>query len=161
MRIIEVIPNPYIALDKDGIPQGVVGAGMPGVFIGAQLDLVLSQKTGKNRFYFPPNRDGSFVRKVHLTGDIATAVLEGSLIAANAKDALACGILEKDFLEPEKALAVEKEKALAYYQSMHGKGAKIQDIPREMTKLQEGDDLPVQTASTKLTPTVKMTKQEA
>lgn len=158
MKVIEVIPNPYIALDKDGIPQGVVGAGVPGIFVGAQIDLIASQQTGKTRVYFPPNKDGTFTRKVIATGAIVQAVLSGELIVTNKADALACGISEKDFLEPEKALAKEKDNALAYYQSVKGKGAKLGDIPRKMTELQEGDELPVQTASKQITPTVKLTK---
>lgn len=161
MKVIEVIPNPYIALDKDGIPQGVVGAGMPGVFIGAQQDLIASQKTGKMRFYFPPNRDGSFTRKVLMTGTIAQAIHAGELIVTNKEDALACGIGPNDFLGPKEALAAEKTKALAYYQSVKGKDAKVGEIPREAMVLKEGDELPVQTASKQITPTVKMAKGES
>jgi hypothetical protein len=157
MRTIEVVPNPYIALDKDGVPQGVVGAGMPGAFVGAQLDLELANKTGKNRFYFPANRDGSLTRKVHLTGSIAASVLAGELLAANKADALACGITDKEYLEPAKALDAEKAKAIAYYQSVHGKDAKVQDIPREPAMV-DSDAAPAPHAVKQLTPTVKMTK---
>lgn len=160
MKVIEVIPNPYIALDKDGIPQGAVGAGVPGLFIGAQIDLLASQQTGKTRFYFPPNKDGSLTRKVIFSSAILQAVHAGELIVTNKPDALACGLSEKDFLEPEKALAKEKEKALAYYQSVKGKDAKLADVPREPTQIKEGDELPVQTASKQITPTVKLTKSE-
>jgi len=114
MRTISVIPNPYIALDKDGVPQGTVGAGMPGVFIGASIDLVASRKTGKTRFYYPKNGDGSLTRKVILSSDIVTAVLAGELLAATIEDARVCGVSDEEYLAPEKVLASEREKALAY-----------------------------------------------
>jgi len=165
-KIIEVIPNPYIALDKDGVPQGVVGAGMPGIFIGAQLDLVATRLTGKNRFYFPLDRDGKMAKKVHHSSDIVTAVQAGELIAANKESALACGLTDKEYLEPEKALAAEKAKALAYYQALKGGAkpdptAKVADIPREPTPEDPAEPLPVEKVSKELSPNLKMTKTEA
>lgn len=155
MKVIEVMPNPYIAVDKDGVPQGVVGAGMPGSFVGAQLDLALTTKTGKNRFFFPLGKTGGKA-KVHLTGDMAQAILAGELIACTKEDAAAVGILEKDFLDPDKALAAEKKKAEAYYQSVKGKDAKVVDIPREPAASDEAPAAP--SAAKQLTPTVKLTK---
>ena len=158
MTIIEVIPNPYIALDKDGVPQGVVGAGMPGVFIGAQLDLAATQKMGKNRFYFPLDRDGGAKKKVHLSGDVVTAILAGELIVCGKDAARACGLTDKEYLDPERALEAEKTKALSYWRSLRGPDAKVGEVPREQTTL-KADEMPsVATASKQLTPTVKMTK---
>lgn len=163
-QIIEVIPNPYIALDKDGVPQGVVPAGAPGLYIGAAVDLVACQKTGKQRFYYPLDRDGKATKRVHVTSDIVTSVQCGELIVVDAAGAKACGITTKEFLPADKALEAEKAKALAYWQALHGdeKGpntsAKIGDIPREPTKLATGENLPPQTTSKQLTPTVKLTK---
>lgn len=157
MRIIEVIPNPFAGLDKDGVPQAVVGAGMPGLFIGAHLDAVATQATGKNRFYFPPNRDGSLTRKVHLTGDMMTAIHAGDLLVANKADAAAVGLVE--FLEPAKALEAERVKALARWQAQRGPDAKLGDIPREPTKAPDGEDAPAASPAVKqLTPTLKMSK---
>ncbi len=158
MTIIEVIPNPYIALDKDGVPQGVVGAGMPGLFIGAQLDLVATQDSGKNRFYFPLDRDGGAKKKVHLNADIVTAILAGELIVCGKDAARACGLTDKEYLEPDKALEAEKAKALAYWRSLCGPDAKVGEIPREETKRRDGETPSVPTASKQLTPTVKLTK---
>lgn len=159
MKVIEVTPNPYIALDKDGIPQGVVGAGMPGVYVGAVLDLVATRETGKSRFYFPPNKDGSFARKVHMTADIVTAIHAGELLVTNLPDALAVGLTSKEFLTADKAMDAEKAKALAYYRSVKGPEAAIKDIPRAATP--DKGDLPIEQATKQLTPTVKMTKAEA
>ena len=165
MKTIEVVPNPYIGLDKDGIPQAVVGAGMPGTFIGAQADLVASQQTGKNRFYYPLDRDGKMTKKVVFSGEIVASVQAGELLAANPKDALACGITAKEYLEPEKALAAEKAKANARWQALHatvdGKPdttKQVGDIPREATRREENETGPAASAPKQLTPTVKLTK---
>lgn len=158
MKIIEVIANPYIALDKDGVPQGVVSAGMPNAYIGAQLDLVGTQKTGKTRFFYPLGRDGKGVAKVAMTSDVATAIHAGELIVVRKADALACGLTDKEFLEPGEALAAEKDKALAYYRSARGPEASVAEIPREPTTLVDSEATPVQTASKQITPTVKLTK---
>jgi hypothetical protein len=158
MRTISVIPNPYIALDKDGVPQGTVGAGMPGVFIGASIDLVASRKTGKTRFYYPKNGDGSLTRKVILSSDIVTAVLAGELLAATIEDARVCGVSDEEYLAPEKVLASEREKALAYWRSLKGASAEIGEIPREETPEKEGEETPALKAAEEVTPGVKMTK---
>ena len=166
MKIIEVIPNPYIALDKDGIPQGVVGAGMPGLFIGAMQDLVASQDTGKQRFYYPLDKNGSPKKRVHLSPDIVTAINAGELIVCDPKDAKACGFTAKAFLDPDVALAEEKAKALAYWQALKGdengpdKTATIGDIPRKATVRADGATAPANTASAQITPTVKLTKNK-
>lgn len=159
MKVIEVFPNPYIALDKDGIPQGVVPAGMPGVFVGAQLDIEAARKTGKNRFFFPMGKNGGKA-KVHLNGDMITAILAGELIVVNKDDAALCGI-RTEFLEPEKALAAEKQKALEYWQSVKGKDAKVGEIPREATKADEGAPAAATPGDLQLTPTVKLAAKKA
>lgn len=166
-KIIEVIPNPYIALDKDGVPQGVVGAGMPGVFIGAMQDLVASQDTGKQRFYYPLDDKKSARRKVLLTAEIVVSILAGELIVCEAVDAKACGFVlgpKSTFLPAEEALANEKIKALAYWQDLKGdengpdKTATIADIPREPTTRESTTTAPTTTKQAQLTPTVKLTK---
>lgn len=164
MQVIEVIPNPYIALDKDGVPQGVVSAGMAGVYVGAALDLVATRRTGKQRFYYPLDKAGSLKKKVHATADIVASVRCGELIAADLAAAKVCGITKADFLDPDKALAAEKAKALAYWQALKGdesgpdKTATIGDIPREPSKEEAGEALPPVTATKQITPSVKLTK---
>lgn len=160
-KTIEVVPNPYIALDKDGVPQGTVGAGMPGVFVGAAIDLHASRETGKNRFYYPPNKDGSFAKTVLFSAEIVASVLAGELIVTNLADALACGLTTKSFLEPEKALAAEKDKALAYWRSVAGKDAVLGEIPRAPSKDPNGPPPPEQN-EVEVTPgvTLKKTHEE-
>jgi hypothetical protein len=163
-KIIEVIPNPYIALDKDGIPQGVSGAGMPGLFIGAQVDLVAVRQTGKQRFFYPLDRTGSPKKRVHMTADVVTAIHAGELIVCEAADAKACGFTAKAFLPPEEALAAEKAKALAYWQALKGdehgpnKSATIGEIPREATVLPQDEIAPPNPTTIQLTPSVKLKK---
>lgn len=138
-KIIDVYPNPYIALDKDGVPQGTVThPGMPNTHVGAMLDLYASQAEGKERFYFPLGRDrenrekpGDGRVRVHFSPEIAMSVRSGELIAADAKTASLCGV--KEFKDPLAALEREKDKALKYYRRLHGEAAQIKDIPREAT----------------------------
>lgn len=160
LRTIEVIPNPFIALDHEGVPQGVVSAGVPGVYVGAHLDLVASRKTGKSRFYYPTNKDGSIVRKVLFTAEIVACVQAGELLAANKPDALICGISDKEYLPPEEALAKEIEKAQAYWTSARGPDAKIGEIPRTATEENPEAPLPPAKASVEVTPNVTMTMTE-
>ncbi len=167
MKIIEVIPNPYIALDKDGVPQGVVGAGAPGLYVGAELDLVATQKTGKMRFFYPLDKAGSFKKKVHLTADIGVSIRAGELIVCDRAVAATCGITAKEFLEPEEALAAERVKALKYWQALHGdekgpnKSVTVADIPRAASVLKAGEVLPaVSPNANQLTDVVKLTKNK-
>lgn len=150
MKTIDVIPNPYSAIDADGVPQGVVGLpGAIGAWIGAALDPVASRKTGKNRFYFPgPNtkRDEKGVAGLRVVtlkvansavlATVANAVREGSLIVVGKDDARKLGFSDKEFLEPEKALEREKQRA----QELAGKDAKLADVPHEATPEDEDAD---------------------
>lgn len=131
---------------------------MPGIFIGAHLDLVASRATGKQRFYYPVDKDGKLTKRVVFSSDIVASIQAGELLACNKADALLCGITDKEFLEPEKALEVEKEKALDYYRALLGTDAKVADIPREPTPEPEDGKAPPQTAAKQITPTVKLTK---
>ncbi len=130
MRTIDVFANPYCAVDKDGCPQGTVGyPGMPNSKIGAQADLVASNESGRARFYFPLGKTGGKCR-VPYHPDIVTSVQCGELIVASKEDAAICGITT-DFLEPEKALAAEKTKALRLRQAERGSDATLAEIPRQ------------------------------
>jgi hypothetical protein len=157
MTVIEVWANPYIALDKDGVPQGTVATpGYPNSHVGATLDQVASQRTGKERFYFALGRDGSPTVRVGFTAEIAAAVRAGELIAVDEKVAQMCGIRKKSFLSPEAALDRERERALAYRQSLLGKDAELKPIPREATPAAEGEDEEPRGDRVKLTPTLTL-----
>jgi len=149
MKIAKVVANPYAALaidasDSDavvGIPQGVVG--MPAarnVWLGARLDGVKSARTGKNHFYFPLAKDGSRrvveidVSDSNVRTHIARAILDGSLIAADAKTAKMVGLSEKETLPAEKALEAEKAKALDELKVRYGSGVSLADVPTEGEK---------------------------
>lgn len=163
MKKLAVIANPYIAVDKDGVPQGVVSIpGLVGRFIGAHIDLKASQKAGRTRLYFPaPNPEprknekgaaGLLEVEVTLDATILNAVLDGSLIATTTEGAHLCGIRD-GYLEPEKALEAEKKKALAYYRSIAGEDAELKPIPQTATE----DDAPVAaTTKVQLTETLTM-----
>lgn len=165
MKVIEVIPNPYIALDKDGVPQGAVSAGMPGVYVGAQVDIVATRKTGKMRFFFPGGSEnveraktqkivgGMLAVKVAFTADMVASVRAGELLAVTKESAALCGISEKEYLEPEAVLASEAEKALAYLKSAKGDAAKLGEIPHKATP---EDASLASSTSVQLTPTTKL-----
>lgn len=154
MKVIEVFANPYIAVDKDGIPQGVVGTpGARGSYVGAHLDLVLSAKTGKTRFYFPPG-----AVRVPLDPAICNAVLEGSLIAADKTSAHLCGVRD-DFHEPEQALADEQAKALEYFRALNGADAVLKDVPTEATPL-PADPAATSQPAVRISPTLTLRSGE-
>lgn len=149
MKIAKVVANPYAVLaidasDEDaivGIPQGAVG--MPAarnVWIGARLDGVKSARTGKNHFYFPLDRQGKRrvieidVSDANVRAHIARAILDGSLIAADAKTAKMVGLSEKETLPAEKALEVEKAKALDEIKVRYGSGVSFAEVPTEGEK---------------------------
>lgn len=157
MKTIQVIANPYSAIDADGVPQGVVG--LPGArlaWVGATLDPVATKTSGKTRFYFPgatknPKRaheekEISGLRVVTLDVEnttvraaVANAVLEGSLIAVDKAEAAQLGIV-KEFLDAAKALDAEKEKALDAFRALRGKDAELEPIPHEATKAEEPEE---------------------
>lgn len=159
MKTIEVYANPYCALDKDGIPQGVMPMpGAPTSYIGAQLDLALTLKTGKQRFYFPIGRNGGKF-KAPLTAEISTAVRDGALIAADKQSAHYCGV-RASYLEPEKALEAEKAKALADRRAQLGPDATVGEVPREPTKFDDEKSAPAPATAAQVSPTVKLTKNK-
>jgi hypothetical protein len=87
--------------------------------------------------------------------DAARAILDGSLIAADAKTAKLVGLSEKETLEVEKALEAEKAKALEELQARYGKSATLDKVPVEA----EGDDEqkePAAPAAKKLTANLRI-----
>lgn len=150
MKTIEVIPNPYAAIDAEGVPQGVVGLpGAPGAWIGAALDPVATRETGKNRFYFPgPNtkreeKGVAGMRVVTLKvansavlGTVANAIREGSLIVTSLEHAKKLGFSDKEFLEPEQALEREKKRAAG----LLPEGVELADVPHEATPDPDGEE---------------------
>jgi len=140
IRTIEVFANPYAGIDPDGIPQGV--CQMPGTtrnYVGAQLDLVASELTGKSRFYFAPPQEGETgvqgLRKVTVpfTPEIARAVLEGGLIVAHPEHARMCGLAEDDYAAADKQLTAERARALAERKAQIGEDATIGEVPTKET----------------------------
>lgn len=177
MKTIEVIPNPYAAIDADGVPQGVVGLpGARGAWIGAVLDAVASRESGKSRFYFPGanarrnEKSIAGMRVVTLDVDdanvratIANAILEGSLLAVTKEEAAKVGILN-DFLDAAKALERECERATADFRAMkNDKTAKLADVPHEATpeSIADAEEAPKAPAAggtaVKVTANVKLT----
>lgn len=144
MKIAKVVANPYAALDvrvtddddKVGIPQGAVALpASRGIYLGARLDPVASQRTGKNKFYFPLDKDGKRrvleiqVDDANVRAHISRAILDGSLIAADARTAKLVGLSDKEFLSVDAALAAEKARALDSLQALYGKSSTLADVP--------------------------------
>ena len=129
VRTIDVYANPYAALDADGVPQGVVQ--MPGTrnYVGAFLDIVASEKTGKNRFYFTGEKV-----TVPFTPEVARAVLEGGLIVADAEHARMVGLSPDDFIDAKVQLHKEQERALSELKAMRGDAAKVEAVPSKATE---------------------------
>lgn len=157
MKIARVVANPYAAVDADGVPQGVVGVpGTRGIYVGARIDSVASQKTGKQRFYFPPAKDGGLrivelnVSSAYARSYVASCILEGGLIAVDEATATAVGISPKNFLPADRALEVERVRALELYRVVYGKDAVLQPIPTEQAPAEEtpSEDAPSATPST-------------
>lgn len=144
MKTIKVIPNPYCAVDADGVPQGVVGLpGVRGAWIGAAIDVVASRETGKSRFYFPAGnakRSEETIAKMRVVtlnvadanvrATIANAILDGSLIVVSKDEAAKVGIV-KEFLAPADALEVERKRALEAFRAIKGPKAELAEIPHE------------------------------
>lgn len=141
IRTIDVFANPYSGIDNDGRPQGVTQ--MPGShnYIGAFVDLEACKATGKTRIYFAPPNEAKGEKGVHglrkfsvpFTAEIARAVLEGGLIVAEKEHARMAGLSADDFVEPEKQLEAERERALKARRAELGDDATILDVPTEPT----------------------------
>lgn len=151
MKIAKVVANPFAALAIDpssddeakvGIPQGVVALpAARGIWLGARLDEAKLAKTGKHSFFYPLGKDGKprvieiQIDDANVRSHIATAILDGSLIAADEKTARVCGFGDS-CLPVDKALEAEKAKALESFQALYGKDARIGEVP---TKAEESD----------------------
>jgi hypothetical protein len=137
-RLIEVFANPYSGIAEDGVPQGVVT--MPGTrnYIGAHLDQVACEQTGKSRFYYAPPEEGEIgahgLRKVTVpfTPEIARAVLEGGLIVDDEEHARMCGLT--GYVDAGTQLEAEMERAASEWEAHYGVEAKIGPIPLAATK---------------------------
>lgn len=146
VRTIDVFANPYAGIDHEGVPQGVTQ--MPGTrnYVGAQIDIVACEHSGKTRFYFVPPEDGEVgahgLRKVTVpfTAEIARAVLEGGLIVASTEHGKMCGLSEDDFSEAEAQLEAEAKRALAELRAQRGDDATLEPVPMKATPR---DDEPV------------------
>lgn len=133
IRTIDVYPNPFAGIAEDGMPQGV--CQMPGTrnYIGAHLDQVACEQTGKSRFYYAAPQEGETgvmgLRKVTVpfTAEIARAVLEGGLIVADAEHARMCGLA--GFIDAATQLKAERARAESEQKAHYGDGAEILDFP--------------------------------
>lgn len=147
MKIAKVVANPFCAVDANGVPQGVAQVpGAPGVYIGARLDQVACERMGKKRFYFPRAKDGGprvveiEVSNAMVRADVARLVNDGALVAVDEETARCFGITS-DFLPLEAVLKAEEAKALALYQGLKGKDAKLAPVPVEPESAPESDDV--------------------
>lgn len=137
IRTIDVYPNPFAAIAHDGTPQAVVA--MPGTrnYVGAHLDLVACQQTGKSRFYYAAPQPGETgiqgLRKVTIpfTAETARAVLEGGLIVADPEHARMCGL--SGYIDADTQLKAEAARALAEWQAHYGADATLQPFPTDAT----------------------------
>lgn len=158
MKIAKVVANPYAALaiepssdgeSKVGIPQGVTALpASRGIWMGARLDLTKSTRTSKNHFYFQADKQSPELPRVveidvsdaNVRGQIANAILDGSLIAADAKTGSLVGIAGKEFLSVSACLAAEKAKALEGLRAAYGPACSLEPIPFEEEAALEADD---------------------
>jgi hypothetical protein len=167
MKIAKVVANPYAALaiepssdgeSKVGIPQGVTALpASRGIWMGARLDPMKSERTGKNHFYFQPDKQSPELPRIveidvsdaNVRGHIANAILDGSLIAADAKTASLVGIVGKEFLSVADCLKAEKAKSLDNLKASYGDACSLESIPFAEEKAAEDDGRPVAPARVK------------
>lgn len=170
VRTIEVYANPYCALDADGVPQGVVQ--MPGTrnYVGAHIDIVASERSGKTRFYFAPPNTAKNERGAHglrqitvpFTAEIARAINDGALIVADKNGARMVGIKEADFEEPDARLKKEREIALEQRRAFYSKEAKVGNAPTTPTERAVDEKPPAEVvlSGTRANPHVVLKREE-
>lgn len=146
MKMLQVIPNPYGVLDADGKPTAIVpchSRHAPGEFVGATYKLVVAEKKDEAEYVdLKQTINGkTSVRSVLSKYDRSKAsftfstepvqvpadgtagvyyrdrVREGALIAADPYTAQKCGV---EFVQPEKVLARERDKAAKEFMRQFG-----------------------------------------
>ena len=137
-KTINVLPNPWCALDGEGRAAGVcdVDPDLLGVSrIGAKVAAVnveqmsaQQRRTAERRLQAPRQSitwefDTENPVETRFTGDAAAVIMRKvrnlELLPADAQAAKLCGV---KFREPARALAEEKAKARAEFDASHGAG---------------------------------------
>jgi len=136
--LLRVRPNPYFALDANGMPAGLVRvdpeAGRPGVieFVGAKvLKTPTDEKDNKAREPMYRRRATLITFAQEPVEILATPyhveqVRSGALIAADKETARACLIW---FVEPAAAPEQAKAKAIADWLATTGEKPPVEDWP--------------------------------
>lgn len=126
MQTINVLANPFFFLTAKGIAQGAIcKPGTTDTYIGAHIDDVATAKADKTRFWF----DGLPVA-LTFSGELARAIKDGLLFAADEPTARACGA---EFVLPADALKAAQEAAEAKWLDAYGSPVAIV-LPTEPTK---------------------------
>lgn len=120
MQTINVVANPYFFITADGVPQGVVSKpGMRDTWIGADVDHAASIAAGRLRFWYV---DG--VVSLPLTAELARAVQDGCLFAADTESAAMCGISDVEFQTAHDCLVQAELAAAAQWKADTGRAMK-------------------------------------
>ena len=126
MQTINVLANPFFFLTAKGIAQGAIcKPGTTDTYIGAHIDDVATAKADKTRFWF----DG-LPAALTFSGELARAIKDGLLFAADEPTARACGA---EFVLPADALKAAQEAAEAKWLDAYGSPVTIV-LPIEPTK---------------------------
>lgn len=126
MQTINVLANPFFFLTVKGIAQGAIcKPGTTDTYIGAHIDDVATAKADKTRFWF----DGLPVA-LTFSGELARAIKDGLLFAADEPTARACGA---EFVLPADALKAAQAAAEAKWLDAYGSPVDIV-LPTEPTK---------------------------
>lgn len=126
MQTINVLANPFFFLTAKGIAQGAIcKPGTTDTYIGAHIDDVATAKADKTRFWF----DGLPVA-LTFSGELARAIKDGLLFAADEPTARACGA---EYVLPADALKAAREAAKAKWLDAYGSPVTIV-LPTEPTK---------------------------
>jgi len=120
MQTINVVANPYFFIGHDGTPQGVVAKpGMRDTWIGADVDHAASIAAGRLRFWYA---DG--VVSLPFTAELARAVQDGCLFAADTESAAMCGISDVEFQTAHDCLVQAELAAAAQWKADTGRAMK-------------------------------------
>jgi len=117
VRMIKVVPNPYSALDADGRAQGVVSIeGHPDRYVGANLDVEESKKTGKLIF-----KIASDPVDVPASPYYLRRLQTRELLPGDAETAKYAGYEDKTFEGAETVLAREKDRTSSTFEDANGR----------------------------------------
>lgn len=135
---LRVRPNPYFALDAQGMPAGIVrvdpAVGRPGTieFIGATVrKTVIDDPENKKREHLYQRRATSIAFaqgavEIPLTPYHVEQVRAGAVLADDRETARTCRIW---FADPEGALKQAKRKAIANWRASHGEDPPVELWP--------------------------------